>query len=77
VTVFQSGVPFRDLDCFFKAVRVNEPKTPDRFLGFRKQELPVRIKIGQKVVGATLEADSFNIFVRRDAFLVPSHLENE
>jgi glucosylceramidase len=27
------------------------------------QELPVRIKVGQKVVGATLEADSFNTFV--------------
>jgi glucosylceramidase len=27
------------------------------------QELPVRIKIGEKVIGATLEADSFNTFV--------------
>jgi len=27
------------------------------------QELPVRIKVGQKVVDATLEADSFNTFV--------------
>jgi glucosylceramidase len=27
------------------------------------QELPVRIKVGEKVIGATLEADSFNTFV--------------
>ena len=27
------------------------------------QELPVRIKVGGKVIGATLEADSFNTFV--------------
>ena len=27
------------------------------------QELPVRVKIGAKVIGATLEADSFNTFV--------------
>jgi glucosylceramidase len=27
------------------------------------QELPVRIKVAEKVIGATLEADSFNTFV--------------
>ena len=27
------------------------------------QELPVRIRIGEKVIGATMEADSFNTFV--------------
>jgi glucosylceramidase len=27
------------------------------------EELPVRIKIGEKVIGSTLEADSFNTFV--------------
>ena len=27
------------------------------------QELPVRIKVGEQVIGATLEADSFNTFV--------------
>jgi glucosylceramidase len=27
------------------------------------QELPVRVKVGEKVIGATLEADSFNTFV--------------
>ena len=27
------------------------------------QELPVRIKVGEKVIGASLEADSFNTFV--------------
>jgi glucosylceramidase len=29
------------------------------------QELPVRIKVGDKVIGATLEADSFNTFMVR------------
>jgi len=27
------------------------------------EELPVRIKMGEKVIGATLQADSFNAFV--------------
>ena len=27
------------------------------------EELPVRIKVGEKVIGATLEADSYNTFV--------------
>jgi len=27
------------------------------------EELPVRIKMGEKVIGATLQADSFNTFV--------------
>jgi len=27
------------------------------------QELPVRVKVGEKVIGASLEADSFNTFV--------------
>ena len=27
------------------------------------QELPVRFKVGEKVIGATLEADSFNTLV--------------
>jgi hypothetical protein len=29
------------------------------------QELPVRVKAGDKVIAATLEADSFNTFVVR------------
>ena len=29
------------------------------------QELPVRVKVGEKVIGASLEADSFNTFVVR------------
>ena len=29
------------------------------------QELPIRIKVGEKVIGATLEPDSFNTFVLR------------
>jgi len=29
------------------------------------QELPVRVKAGDKVIAATLEADSFNSFVVR------------
>jgi len=29
------------------------------------QELPVRIKVGEKLIGANLEADSFNTFVVR------------
>jgi hypothetical protein len=27
------------------------------------QELPVRVKVGKKVIASTLEADSFNTFV--------------
>jgi glucosylceramidase len=27
------------------------------------QELPIRIKVREKVIGATLQADSFNTFV--------------
>jgi hypothetical protein len=27
------------------------------------QELPVRVKVGDKVIASTLEADSFNTFV--------------
>jgi glucosylceramidase len=29
------------------------------------QELPVRVKVGDKVIASTLEADSFNTFVVR------------
>jgi glucosylceramidase len=41
---------------------------PDRSVVFMMQndlcqELPVRVKAGEKVIGAILEADSFNTFV--------------
>jgi hypothetical protein len=41
------------------------------------QDLPVRVKAGDKVIGATLEADSFNtLWFPRDAYLFASALKN-